>query len=66
MIDRLILSAVLGTVGWINLFPAEPPPMTSHQLRVKAIHESKSGICKTKKRTKALKELCERRQRRGS
>lgn len=66
MIDRLILSAVLGTVGWVNLFPAEPPPMTSHQLRVKAIHESKSEICKTKKRTKALKELCERRQRRGS
>ena len=66
MIDRLILSAVLGTVGWINLFPAEPPPMTSHQLRVKAINASKSEICKTKKRTKALKELCERRQRRGS
>ena len=65
MIDRLIVSAVLGTFGWINLFPAEPPPMTPTQLRVKAINASKSGICKTKKKSKAVKEFCDRRQRRG-
>ena len=66
MIDRLILSAVLGTVGWVNLFPAEPAPLTPTQLRVKAIDASKSGACKTKKKSKALKEFCDRRQRRGS
>ena len=65
MIDRLIVSAVLGTFGWINLFPAEPLPMTPTQLRVKAINASKSGICKTKKKSKAVKEFCDRRQRRG-
>ena len=65
MIDRLIVSAVLGTFGWINLFPAEPPPMTPYQLRVKAIDASKSEACKSKKKSKALKEFCERRQRRG-
>jgi hypothetical protein len=65
MIDRLIVSAVLGTFGWINLFPAEPTPMTPTQLRVKAINASKSGICKTKKKSKAVKEFCDRRQRSG-
>jgi hypothetical protein len=28
MIDRLILSAVLGTVGWHGLFPDTPQPLT--------------------------------------
>ena len=65
MIDRLIVSAVLGTFGWINLFPEEPTPLTPTQLRVKAIHASKSGICKTKKKSKAVKEFCDRRQRNG-
>lgn len=65
MIDRLIVSAVLGTFGWASLFPAEPPPMTPSQLRVKAIDASKSGACKSKKKSKALKEFCDRRQNRA-
>jgi hypothetical protein len=39
MIDRLILSAVLGTVGWHGLFPDTPQPLTQAQLRVQAKRE---------------------------
>jgi len=66
MIDKLIVSAVLGIVGWGGIYPTEPPPMTPHQLRVKAIEASKSGACRSKKKSKALKEFCNRRQNRGS
>lgn len=62
MIERLILSAVLGTMGWSNLFPAEPEPMTSHKLRVKAIEASKSEACKSKKKSPDLKRFCDRRK----
>ena len=62
MLDRLILSAVMGVAGWNGLYPSEPEPMTPHQLRVKAIEASKSEACKSKKKTKALKEFCDRRK----
>lgn len=60
MIDRLILSAVMGVAGWNGLYPSEPEPMTPHQLRVKAIEASKSEVCRSKKKSKKVKELCER------
>ena len=57
MIDRLILSAVLGTVGWNGLFPDSPVPMT---LKQKAKERSMSAVCDKKKKTKTVKQMCER------
>jgi hypothetical protein len=60
MIDRLILSAVLGTVGYSGLFPDPPQPLTPWQLQVKAKEGSKSEVCKKKKKSKMVKQLCKR------
>ena len=60
MIDRIILSAVLGTVGFNGLFPDPPQPLTPWQLQVKAKDGSKSEVCKKKKQSKTVKELCKR------
>ena len=57
MIDRLILSAVLGTVGWHGLNPDPPVPMT---LQAKAKHKSVSAVCAKKKKTLKVKELCKK------
>ena len=57
MIDRLILSAVLGTVGWHGLNPEPPAPMT---LKQKAVYKSVSAVCAKKKKTKTVKELCKK------
>jgi hypothetical protein len=57
MIDKLILSAVLGTVGWNGLFPEPPVPLTLQQ---KAKEASKSEVCNKKKQSKTVKELCKR------
>jgi hypothetical protein len=58
MIDKIILSAVLGTVGFNGLFPDAPPPPTLQQ---KAKAASKSAVCnKSKKKSKTLKQLCKR------
>ena len=63
MIDRLILSAVLGTVGWHGLHP-EPPqppqPPTARQLMDMARNKSVSNVCAKKKKTKTVKEMCAR------
>jgi hypothetical protein len=45
MIDRLILSAVLGTVGFNGLYPDPPPPLT---LKQKAKERSISNMCDRK------------------
>jgi hypothetical protein len=58
MIDKIILSAVLGTVGFNGLFPDPPKPLTTWQLQVKAKEASKSEVCKKKKQTETVKELC--------
>lgn len=58
MIDRLILSAVLGTVGWNGLFPDPPPPPTPMTLKQKAKERSMSRMCDRKKQTVQSKELC--------
>ena len=55
MIDRLILSAVLGTVGWHGLNPEPPVPMT---LKQKAKERSMSAVCDKKKKTKTVKQMC--------
>ena len=57
MIDRLILSAVLGTVGWQGLNPEPPVPMT---LQAKAKYKSVSAVCAKKKKTLKVKELCKK------
>ena len=61
MIDKIILSAELGTVGISGLFPDPPQPLTPWQLQVKAKEASKSAVCdKKKKKSKTVKELCQR------
>ena len=60
MIDRLILSAVLGAVGWHGLFPDTPQPLTQAQLQVQAKEKSISAMCDRKPKSKAAKDLCRR------
>ena len=57
MIDKIILSAVLGTVGYSGLFPDPPPPLTLQQ---KAKEASKSAVCNKKKKSETVKKLCKR------
>jgi len=57
MIDKLIFSAVLGTVGWNGLFSDPPVPLTLQQ---KAKEASKSEVCNKKKQSKTVKQLCKR------
>ena len=58
MLDRLILSAVLGTAGWHGLYPDPPQPPTASQLVAKARDKSVSNVCAKKKKTSTVKELC--------
>ena len=60
MIDRLILSAVLGAVGFSGLFPDTPQPLTQAQLRVQAKEKSISEMCDRKPKSKEAKDLCRR------
>jgi hypothetical protein len=48
MLDRLILSAVLGTVGFNGLFPDPPPPPAPLTLKQKAKERSVSAVCAIK------------------
>jgi hypothetical protein len=60
MIDRLILSAVLGTVGWGGVFPNQAKPPTSSELRQRGKDQSMSAVCYKKKKTPTVKEMCAR------
>lgn len=63
MIDKIIVSVVLGTVGYNGLFPVPPQapaPLTPWQLQVKAKQASKSEVCAKNKQSKTVKELCKR------
>lgn len=61
MIDRLMLSAVMGISGWTSLFPDTPKPLAPWQLQVKAKDKSVSAICeRPKKQSKTVKQLCKR------
>jgi hypothetical protein len=57
MIDKLLLSAVLGTVGFNGLFPDPPQPLT---LKQKAKEKSISAMCDRKPKSKTAKDLCRR------
>ena len=61
MLDRLILSAVLGTVGWNGLFPDPPPPPTPLTLKQKAKERNLSQVCSrksNKKQSETVKRIC--------
>jgi hypothetical protein len=60
MIDKIIFSAVLGTVGFNGLFPDTPQPLTPPQLQVKAKEKSISEMCDRKPKSKAARDLCRR------
>ncbi len=60
MIDKIIISAVLDAVGFNGLFADPPKPLTPWQLQVKAKEGSKSEVCKKKKQSKTVKQLCKR------
>ena len=60
MIDKIIISAVLGTVGFNGLFPDTPPPLTPAQLQAKAKQKSISNVCDKGPKSKEVKELCRR------
>ena len=61
MIDKIILSAVMGITGWTTLYPAVPLHLTSWQLQIKAKQASVSAVCeKRKKQSKTVKQLCKR------
>jgi hypothetical protein len=63
MIDRLILGAVLSTVGFNGLFPDPPPPVTPLTLKEKAKMKSVSAVCERKKKqkqNKTVQQLCKR------
>jgi len=57
LIDKIIIGAVLGTVGYNGLFPDPPVPLTLQQ---KAKAASKSEVCSKKKKSKTVKQLCKR------
>ena len=59
MIDRLILSAVLGSVGFNGLLPPDPPVLlTAQQLQAKAKKRQLSELCAKKKKSKKVREIC--------
>ena len=64
MIDRLILSAVLGLVGLNGLLPPDTPapnvPLTSQQLQAKGKKRQLSELCAKKKKSKKVQEICTR------
>jgi len=60
MIDRIIISAVLGIVGFNGFFPDPPKPLTPAQLQVQAKEKSISAMCDRKPKSKEAKDLCRR------
>jgi hypothetical protein len=59
--DRLLVGAVCCWFGVAGLLPADPPkPLTPAQLQVKAKQKSISNVCKGKRKSKTVKQLCER------
>jgi hypothetical protein len=60
MIDKLILSAVLGVVGFNGLFPDPQQSITPWQLQAQAKEKSISEMCDRKPKSKEAKDLCRR------
>ena len=59
MLDRLILSAVLGLTGWNGLYQTEPVP-PQKTLKQKAKERSISEMCDRKSKSKTANDLCKR------
>ena len=63
MISRaILLSAVMGWSG-SNLYPNTPQPsvpLTSAQLQAKAKYKSVSNVCRHKKKSKTVRDMCKR------
>lgn len=60
MISRVIFCVMMGGVGLNNMYPDTPAPLTTAQLQAKAKQKSISNVCKGKRKTKTVKELCKR------
>ena len=59
--DRLLVAAVCGWLGVTGLLPADPPkPLTPAQLQIKAKQKSISNVCKGKRKSQTVKDLCRR------
>jgi len=60
VISRVILCVIMGGVGVNNMYPEPPKPLTAAQLQAKAKKKQTSNICNKKKKTKTVKEMCQR------
>lgn len=63
MISRVILCVMMGGVGLNSMFPELPDatkPLTAAQIQQKGKYRSVSNVCAKKKKSKTVKELCER------
>lgn len=60
MISRALLLA--AAIGWSgsSLIPKEPLPLTAAQLQVKGKQRLISNLCLKKKKSKKVKEICEK------
>lgn len=58
----ILLSAVMGWSGVNLLPPTEKPttPLTPAQLQAKAKQKSISNVCKSKRKSKTVKDMCRR------
>jgi len=63
VISRIIFCVMVGGVGANNLYPNTPQPnvpLTSAQLQAKAKQKSVSNVCKGKRKSKTVKDMCRR------
>jgi hypothetical protein len=60
MIDKIIISTILGIIGFNGLFPDPAQPLTPAQLQVQAKEKSISAMCDRKPKSKKAKDLCRR------
>jgi hypothetical protein len=60
MISRSILCVMMAGVGLNNMFPDTPKPLTAAQVQVKGKQRSISNVCKGKRKSQTVKDLCRR------
>jgi hypothetical protein len=60
MISRVILCAMMSGIGLNNLYPDTPKPLTAAQVQVKGKQRSISNVCKGKRKSQTVKDLCRR------
>ena len=54
------LSFICGLIGLNGLFPSHQEPLTASQIQAKGKYRSISNVCAKKKKSKKVKEICER------